>query len=79
MPAMPASSTNLLLPEGCAGDAGDDAEDRSEAVVYTVDGVADPPSSLGSAFIAARQHLLEKLFWVRRLSLSLVAAGSVLE
>ncbi len=50
----------LAVAEGSAGDAGDDAEDCSKAIVDAVDGVADPASGLGAAFVAAGEEFGEK-------------------
>ena len=59
MPERPARKNIFAVAGGCAGDAGDNAEDRAEPVVDAVDGIADPGAGLLAALVALCQQLLE--------------------
>ena len=64
MPAMPGEQHIFAVAEGCAGDPGDDAEDRAQAVVDPVNGIADPSGSVGTALVTFCQQLFQERLWI---------------
>ena len=47
-----------------AGDAGDNAEDCAQAIIHSVDGIANPSAGLLAALVALGQHLFQHSFGI---------------